>query len=558
MRRLLCLGFLPVLHACSDGSEPSRGRDGPAALFADRARELGLDFDFDRARDGAYFMPDSLAAGCAFLDFDRDGRLDVYLVNGYRAPGGGLSHPLGANRLYRQNEKGRFVDVTAASGTGHQGYGMGVCVGDYDGDGYDDIYVTCYGPDVLLRNEGDGSFSDVTAQVGLGDPRWGSSAGFFDYDADGRLDLFVTNYLDYDMDLVARDRGGRAEYTGPSCCAGVADILYHNEGGVFRDVSAETGIAAARGKGLGVCFGDLDGDGRTDVFVANDSERNRAWIQTPERTFVDRAGRMGLAFNEYGAAEAGMGVAHADLDGDLDLDLFLTHLGQETNTFYAHLGGGSYRDESASSGLGPPSLDLTGFGTDALDYDLDGDLDLVFVSGRVMRAAPRPGARLGAHWNPYAEENLLLTNDGEGRFSNAALGCGSVCSGVEVSRGLARGDFDNDGDDDLLVTTAHGAVHLHENLVQGNWIGMRVLQGEPPADALGALVTLETGGRALLRQVTRTASYLSSRDPRVLFGLGSASAVDAIRVQWPDGVSERYEGLETGRYHELRRGQGQR
>ena len=334
-----------LLAACSELT-PDRSHGG--AVFVDRAAELGIALDFDRAREGHYFMPDSLAAGCAFLDYDRDGRLDVFLVNGHFSPEGRVD-PEGVSRLFRQTADGRFVDVTASAGIGHRGYGMGVAVGDYDGDGYPDVYVTCYGRDALYRNRGDGTFIDVTEEVGLGHGGWGSSAGFFDAEADGDLDLFVVTYLDYSPEVRSVDQGGAPEYPGPSCCPGTPDVFYRNEGGRFRDVSAAAGISEAPGKGLGLAFGDLDEDGLVDVFVANDSEANRAWIQQDDGSFLDAGVPMGLAFDQFGAPEAGMGVVAADLDGDLTLDLVVTNLTKQTNTFYANGG----RDASGTPRRAP-------------------------------------------------------------------------------------------------------------------------------------------------------------------------------------------------------------
>jgi hypothetical protein len=551
-----------ALFALAAAATWACGRDphlpGGAGVFVDRAPSLGLSFSFDRARDGTYFMPESLAAGCAFLDYDGDGRLDVYIVNGYRAPDGALSHPLGANRLYRQGEDGRFHDVTAASGAGDEGFGMGCAVGDYDADGDLDLYVTNFGPDVLLRNEGDGSFTDVTGEAGLGDPRWGASAGFADLSGDGWLDLFVVNYLELDPAQRAEDAAGRPEYLGPSCCAGVPAALYLNRGdGTFEDASARTGIGARPGKGLGLAFGDLDGDGRLDVFVANDSEANCAWIQQADGTFVERATELGLAYNRYGAGEACMGVVLADLDGEGQPDVLVTNLAQETNTFYRNLGGGRFRDDSSPSGIGSPSLDRTGFGAVSLDFDLDLDLDVVCVGGRVLRAPERPGADRGAHWNPYAEEGLLYVADGAGRFVADAASCGGPCTEVDVGRALAVGDVDDDGDPDLCATTADGCVRLYVNRrepAESDWIGLLPVAGTPEREALGAVVTLKAGERRARREVTRTGSYLASHDPRVLFGLVGVGAIEAIEVRWPDGAEERFAPRAPGRYHALRRG----
>jgi hypothetical protein len=547
---------LIVLAGCSGSPSPSP--PGADAVFVEITDEVGLDFYFDRARDRDYFMPDSLNAGCAFLDFDNDDDLDIYIVNAYQLAGE-LSRPEGANRLYRQEDDGTFTDVTEASGTGDPSYGMGVAVGDIDNDGHVDLYVTNYGPDVLYHNNGDGTFTDTTRHAGLGDSRWGASAGFLDYDGDGFLDLFVTNYLEYDIDRRTFDSAGRPEYPGPQCCPGVADILYRNNGdGTFTDVSESSGVGAAIGRGLGVGFFDLDDDGRLDIYVANDRESNRAWIQNDDGTFTDQGALMGIAVNIYGGAEASMGVAIGDLNGDQEIDLFLTHLFQETNTLYIGQGQGRYGDATLGSGLGQASVNFTGFGTALMDYDLDGDLDLLVVNGRVLRSALRPGVELNEHWAAYGEENQLYENDGSGHFAAAPEACGRLCAEVEVSRGLAVGDVDNDGDLDVLTTTGDGRARLYRNTGPGDahWVAVRTLLTPGGRDAHGATVYLETQGRTLRRDVSPALSYLSSADMRIYFGLADTDTIDGIRIRWPDGEVENFHDLEIDRSHEIVRGTG--
>ncbi len=441
-----------TLAGCNTGSgHPSAGSTS-SAWFREATAEVGLPSEPARPAPRVHFMPDSLSGGGGFLDFDQDGDLDLYVVRSSYSPERGLTGPDGANRLYRQEPDGRFTDVSAASRADDAGYGMGLAVGDIDNDGFPDLFLANYGPDVLLRNDGDGTFEDVTHRAGVGDPRWGTSAGFFDYDDDGYLDLYVANYVDFAPDRRTSDIAGRPEYPGPECCDGVPDALYHNNGdGTFTDVSVPAGIAARGGKGLGVAFSDLDGDGRIDIYVANDREPNFAWIGQADRTFVDRAAAMGLAVNGFGDATASMGIAVGDADGDGHTDLFVTNLFGETNTLRAGLGHGQFEDRTAGSGLGPPSFDFTGFGTAFLDPDLDADLDLLVANGRVLRSLPRPGAGSGPHWTPYAEENHLYENDGHGKFRLAQDACGVLCAVPGVSRGLALGDIDEDGDEDVLA-----------------------------------------------------------------------------------------------------------
>jgi len=555
--RVLGLFVAAALAGCAGPPERTAASASAEGFFDEVTAEVGLPVGPARPAPPVHFMPDSLSGGGAFLDYDQDGDLDLYVVRGAYAPERGFVLPDGANRLYRQEADGRLTDVSAASGADDPGYGMGVAVGDVDNDGFPDLFIANYGPDVLLRNNGDGTFADVTLAAGVGDPRWGSSAGFFDYDRDGFLDLYVSNYVEFAPERRTVDVAGRPEYPGPGCCDGAPDSLYHNDGdGTFTDVSGPAGIAALAGKGLGVAVQDLDGDGRMDVYVANDREPNFAWIQQADGTFVDRAATMGLAVNGYGDAEASMGIAVGDADGDGHSDLFVTNLFGETNTWYAGAGHGQFEDRTVGSGLGPPSFDFTGFGTAFVDPDLDGDLDLLVANGRVLRSLARPGADLGPHWTGYAEENHLYENDGRGKFRLASELCGAPCAVPGVGRGLALGDLDDDGDHDVLLTTGDGRARLFRNVRphRQNWIGLRVLSGR--RDALGARVIVSAGGRTFSHGVAPASSYLVSHDPRVLVGLGDQSRVGQIVVRWPDGREEWFGSLDVGRYHDLVQGRG--
>jgi len=550
MKSTFAAGLLVLALACAP---TDRETAAGAVVFIDTTIEAGLAYAYDRARGGGHFMPDSLAGGCALFDYDADGDLDAYVVLGLFE--GGAIHPDGANRLFRQESDGSFTDVSAASGANDAGYGMGVAVGDIDNDGDADLFVSNYGPDALYRNNGDGTFANVTASAGVGDPRWGASAGFFDFDGDGFLDLFVSNYLQYEPGPEVRDSAGRPEYAGPECCPGTADILYLNNGdGTFRDASESVGIADARGKGLGVGFADLNRDGRVDVYVANDGEGNRAWVRDENGGLRDAASELGLSLNAFGGAEASMGVVVADLNEDSRVDLFLTHLFQETNTLYLAGDGARYTDATLGSGLGKQSADFTGFGTAALDIDRDGRPEIAVVNGRVLRATVSADE---GHWPPYAEANLLFWNDGAAKFRQAGDECGALCE-VGVSRGLAAGDIDNDGDTDLLMTSADGRAHLLRNVYSSDahWLGLKLTDTRGPRDGTGATVEIRLADRTLTATVSPAQSYLSSHDPRVLFGLGAAESVNEIRVRWPDGTDEAFDAMEIDRYHDLVRGEG--
>jgi len=555
------LAFAAVLAALAgcgaadreEGGEPGAGAPGAGEepLFAEVTGEAGIDFVHESGVDGSYFMPEHIGSGGALFDADGDGDLDLYLVDsGGHSGDPGEARP---NRFYRREADGRFVDRTAASGLGDLGYGMGVAIGDVDADGDRDVYVTNYGPDAFYENLGDGTFRDVTAAAGLGLDAWSTSACFFDADADADLDLYVVTYLDFHP-KPCTDSAGRPEYCGPMSFDGVADALYENRGdGTFEDVSVASGIAAVRSRGLGVACADLDGDGRQDVYVANDGELNQLWIRTDAGRFEDRAVLAGAAVNAAGAPEAGMGVSVGDADGDLDLELFVTHLDRETNTLYENLGGGSFEDTTGASGLGPPSLPFTGFGTGFLDADLDGDLDLLVANGRVARGPPlapeREGEALSGYWRDYAEPNLYLENLGDGRFVDSSEAAGTLASRVEVSRSVLPGDLDLDGDPDAVLTSCNGPARLYRNLAdrRGRWLAVRALGPEGRVDAIGASVVAEAGGRRRVRTIAATDGYLSGVEPVAHFGLGRSAAPVRLEVTWPDGSRETHEGLAPDR-----------
>ena len=522
---------------------------GEKPWFVDVSDAVGLRYTHDSGAAGNLYMPEIMGAGAALFDHDGDGDLDVYLINGGPLPGRDPAADGPRNRLFRQEESGRFTDVTDASGLGDRGYGMGVAVGDVDNDGDLDVFVSNYGPDRLYRNHGDGTFEDASAGLGGGLDGWSCSATFLDYDGDGRLDLYVTQYVAYDPDKRCTDGAGRPDYCGPRMFPPVHDVLLHNEGqGKFAPMAAAAGLHTAIGAGLGVVAEDLDGDGRIDVYVANDGHANQLWRNTGGGKFHDVALLLGSAYNMNGEAEAGMGVVAADLDGDLDLDLFVTHLDEESNTVYSFLGKQGYDDATAASGLGTGSLPRTGFGVAAPDVESDGDLDLVVANGRVTRGQ---GAA-------FAEPNQLYLNNGSGRFREAAEQGGDFSAAVEVSRGLAVGDVDDDGDLDLLVSNAGGPARLYRNDAPrgGSWLRVRAVDPRYRRDAYGARVTVTGGGRSWLRTVGPGFSYLSSSDPRAHFGLGPLKKVERIEVRWPDGLREAFAGGAVDRDVTLKRGDG--
>lgn len=408
-RRSIPTLFLVVmvlgLASCGGDKAPSEtsGQDRDAhdskGWVTDVTQASGLAFVYGSGASGVLHMPEIMGAGVAFLDYDADGDLDLYFTNGNGSPHRASREGDRLNRLFR-NDGASFVDVTQESGLGDPGYGMGVAVGDYDGDGDPDVFVTNFGSDRLYRND-DGRFVDVTERAAIGGSEWSASAVWCDYDVDGNLDLYVTHYVDYDPEERCLDAASRDAYCGPLAFPPVADALFHNEGdGRFRDVSEIAGMGGVAAAGLGVVCDDFDADGDPDFYVANDAYANNLWINQGDGSFVDRGVLMGAAFNVHGEPEAGMGVVAADLDSDLNPDLFVTHLASETNTYYRNLGAGrGFSDATGQAGLAASSMALTGFGTAALDVDLDGDLDLAVVNGRVNRADPRDDAWVDEPWS---------------------------------------------------------------------------------------------------------------------------------------------------------------
>ncbi|MCH8152016.1 MAG: CRTAC1 family protein [Planctomycetes bacterium] len=548
---------------CHDPSEAAPAKNPTSSQwFTEITHEVGLRFIYDTGATGELLFPEIMGSGAALFDYDGDGDLDIYLTNGARCFDRSDTSGDLVNRLYRQDPDGRFVDVTEASGLGDIGYGMGVAIGDIDNDGDADVYVTNYGLDRLYENRGDGTFDDVTAAAGIHVDGWSCSAAFFDYDLDGFLDLYVTRYVTGNPAKYCFDSAGRRAYCGPKSFIPVHDILLHNNGdGTFTDATEKAGIAAIAGNGLGVICEDLNGDGWPDVYVANDASPNQLWINQHDGTFRDDAIMMGAAYNMEGQAEAGMGVLAADVDGDLDFDLFMTHLRNESNTLYLNLGGDAgFDDTSASAGLATSSMRYTGFGTAAFDVELDGDLDIVVVNGRVARGDALPGARVEPPWDIFAEPNLFYLNNGSGRFDLIEQEVATLCAPIEISRGLAAGDIDEDGDLDLLISNLHGPARLYRNEAprKGHWLIIRAIDPRLRRDAIGARITISCGGRQQVRSISRGHSYLSSSDPRAHFGVGPATRIDQIDVRWPDGLRERFPATPADRVVELIRGAGER
>ncbi|HEX2463630.1 MAG TPA: CRTAC1 family protein [Thermoanaerobaculia bacterium] len=572
----------PAHDTAGDGAPGTTEASAASAPFVDVTVDSGVDFRHWNGATGDYYFPEIMGGGAALFDYDADGDLDLYLVQGaIVAPGKGPADAIDrapspyppSDRLYRNDldlpaagsgARLRFTDVTAESGVADADHGMGVAAGDYDNDGYPDLYVTGFGRARLLRNRGDGIFEDRTEAARAGEVGWSVSAAFVDVDRDGWLDLFVGNYVDATAanHKVCRAPAGYLDYCGPLSYNAVPSRLLHNRGdGTFDDDSVASGITARYGPALGIATADFDGDGWIDVYVANDQAANQLWRNRGDGTFADDALLAGCAVNAAGRAEASMGVDAGDFDGDGDDDLFMTNLTEETNTLYVNDGHGVFRDATATSGLGPPSLPFTGFGTAWLDWDHDGWLDLLVANGAVVivEALQSRGDPF-----PFHQPDLLFRNLGDGRFEDATARAGAPFAEPDSGRGVAFGDLDNDGDVDVVIANVNGPTRLLRNdAADGTaWLGLRLIgapAGMGARDLLGArAVLVRDRPPQLARRSRADGSYASANDPRVLFGLGRAAddAPERVRVTWPDGKVEEWDDLAAGRYHTLRQGEG--
>jgi len=564
-------------------SESAAGRAAPASSgvpgaspsdwFTSRSEDVGLDFVHFNGMSGKFYFPEMLPPGVALFDYNNDGNLDVYLVQGEMlgegtTPGQGPpgSPPL-KGRLFRNdlvvNADGtrtlHFTDVTEASGIDARGYGMGVATGDFNNDGCIDLYLTFVGRNRLYRNNCDGTFTDVSAQSGTDTPGWSVSAAFLDYDRDGWLDLYVGTYVQYDLKADQKCTGltGRRDYCTPKVYQPQSDHLYRNQGnGTFVDVTATALIGGPFGPALGVVAADVNNDGWIDIFVANDGKENLLWMNQRNGTFKNAGLLSGVALGENGTAEASMGVDAGDFDNDGDEDLFTTHLPAEGNNLYVNDGKGLFEDQSATSGLGPKSLGFSGFGTAFFDFDNDGWLDVLAVNGAIQAIEGR-----GNDPFPYAESKLLFRNLRNGRFEDVSKQAGAVFKVLEISRGAAFGDIDNDGDTDVLVANLNGRPRLLINNIgtKNHSVCVRLVGSRERRDMLGARVQVIRKDRPpLMRRVRTDGSYASANDPRVLVGLGDSTDPPRVRVRWPDGRVEEWPDVPIDRCTTLQQGRGSR
>jgi hypothetical protein len=503
----------------------------------------GIDFQHNSGAFDAKYLPETLGSGCAFLDYDGDGWLDILLVNGMDWPGHKKRHS--TLKLYRNNRNGTFTDVTQRSGLAVEMYGMGVAVADYDNDGFPDILITAVGQNRLFKNTGKGTFVDVTEKAGLGGRNsFSTSAMWFDFDRDGHLDLFVCNYVKWspEHDIYCSVDGKRKSYCTPEAYHGSTCWLFRNRGnGTFEDVTAKSGIFDATSKSLGAAMLDYDRDGWPDIFVANDTQPNKLYRNLRNGTFEDVAVRAGVAFSDDGKARAGMGVDVADWENSGVPGIAVTNFDNEMMALYRNGRGGAYADASMKAGIGQPSRNSLGFGCAFCDLNLDGWLDLIAVNGHIDETA-RVLRNVG-----YAQPPHLFLNDGRGGFRDVAE-VGSDFAAPKVGRGLAYGDFDRDGDVDVLITTNRGPALLYRNDVtnKNRSLRLKLVGTKSNRDGIGAVVRVFTSDGTQSRVVKTGSSYLSQSELTLTFGIGQHEKADRVVIEWPSGAVEEFKGVGAG------------
>jgi hypothetical protein len=519
------------------------------------ASASGIHWTHNAGRSPNKYLPESPGPGCAFLDYDNDGWLDMYLVNSGKSDFYTPSQPL-RNALYRNNRDGTFTDVTLKAGVPGGGFGQGVAVGDYNNDGFPDLFVTQCGRSILYRNNGDGTFTDVTEQAGVGITGWASSAVWFDYDNDGRLDLFVCQFAKFDPDTgcgIGAD--GKRHYCIPKVFKPMPSWLFHNNGdGTFTDVSRESGIASHFGKSWGVVAADVNNDGLIDLFVSNDTVANFLFLNKGKGRFEEAGLRADIAYSQDGRARSGMGVDAADFNQDGWIDLFVSNIDEEIFSLYQNNRDGTFDDQSMQLGIGMSTRWMSGWGVKFLDYDNDGELDLFLANGFPDDLVENFSGQV-----KYREPLLLFHNNGA-RFADVSRESGPVFSKSFAARGLAVGDFNNDGGVDALVAVNDGPPLLLRNNVgrQNHWLGVKLVGSKCNRDAIGAKVTYQSGDFKRSRTLVGGGGFMSSHDPRLVLGIGSRPRIDSLEVQWPQpsGSVERFTNLPADRYITVVEGTG--
>ncbi len=542
---------------CAFFAGPKLFADSPAGFrLVDVTRQAGIHFKHNNGGFGDKLLPETLGSGCAFLDYDNDGWLDILLVNGMdwkrpaktTPPGKQTPHRRTTLHLYKNNRNGTFTDVTRAAGLDFEMYGMGVAVGDYNNDGFPDIFISCVGQNRLFRNTGKGTFVDVTSKSGLGNRTgFSTSALWFDYDRDGLLDLFVCNYVKWsiDHDIFCSLDGKHKSYCTPEAYRGETCWLFHNRGdGTFEDVTAKSGIFDSSSKSLGVAMLDSNGDGWPDLLVANDTQPNKLYRNQHNGKFEDVALEAGLAFSMDGKARAGMGVDVGDFDNSGKPGVIITNFDNEMIGLYRVSASGEYTDVAISSGVGSASRRTLGFGCGFADLNLDGRLDLIAVNGHIDDTVRNVQRDV-----PYAQAPLLFLNEGNGQFRDIAAEVGGGFATPKVARGLAYGDFDRDGDTDVLLTTNNGPAYLFRNdhSAGNRSIRFELVGTKSNRDAIGATVRIFVGGQSQMRMIRSGSSYCSQSELAAVFGVGPRDRIDRVVIEWPSGRTEDYKNLVTGK-----------
>ncbi len=551
-----CLPAISLIILLSSAASPGANAFNGGVRFTDVTKETGITFKHVSSPEKR-FIVESMSGGVALFDYDNDGNLDVYFVNSLTVD---LltSQSKPQSELYRNNGNGTFTNVTAKAGVGGVGWGMGVCVGDYNNDGWPDLYVTCLGPNHLFKNNRDGTFADVTKEAGVGDPRWSTGSAFVDYDNDGNLDLFVSNYVDFDVNNLPQE-GRPCKYRGidvqcgPRGLKGAGDILYRNNGnGTFTDVSVKAGVSDPNGYyGLGVVCSDFDGDGWVDIFVANDATPNFLYHNNGNGTFKDIGFVSGAAVNENGSEQACMGVTVGDYDHDGKFDIFATNFSQEYNVLYRGQGLNMFAESSHAAGFF--NQPYVSWGTKFFDYDNDGWLDLFVANGHVYPQVDNANLDAG-----YRQRKLLYKNNRDGTFAEVAAQSGEALMEKRVSRGVAFGDIDNDGDIDLVINDLDGSpmVLRNDGGNAGNSVLIKTIGDRSNRDGIGARVKVVSQDLTQIDEVRSGASYISHNDLRLHFGLEKRAKIDLIEVRWPSGAVEKIAGAAVNRVLVIKEGKG--
>ncbi|HEX8889230.1 MAG TPA: CRTAC1 family protein [Pyrinomonadaceae bacterium] len=518
--------------------------------FTDVTKEAGITWTHNNAMSPEHYLPETVGAGCIFFDYDNDGWMDIYLVNSGPSDFFTPKTPL-KNALYHNNHDGTFTDLTDKAGVAGGTFGMGAAAADYDGDGFTDLYVTGYGRNILYHNNGNGTFTDVTDKAGVAAPGWSTCAVWFDYDGDGILDLFVSSFVDYNKNMsCGNNRLGKVYYCIPRVFKPRPSHLYHNNGnGTFTDVSVESGIASSPGKSFGVVATDVNNDGRMDLFVANDTMPNFLFINKGNGKFEEVGLAAGVAYSDAGAPRSGMGVDSGDYDGDGWLDLFVANIDQELFSLYQNQHDLTFNDQPGE--IGPATRLLSGWGLKFFDYDDDGALDLILANGHPDDMVETLTSRV-----KYKEPLLLFQNTGHG-FKEVSAQSGAVFTKDFPARGLAVGDFDNDGDLDVLISNNGGAPLLLRNDGgnRNNWLGLQLVATKSNPAAVGAIITWQAGGITRKRLKTNGGSYLASHDPREILG-GGKNKIDAVEIRWPSGKVDKLSNPPMNTYLKVVEGEG--